>query len=62
MPREGDIDLAGLDIPAADLEELQRVDVAAWKIELAGIENHFARFGNRLPQWLRKQLDGLRKR
>jgi phosphoenolpyruvate carboxykinase (GTP) len=62
MPREGDIDLAGLAVPAADLKELQRVDADAWKVELADIETHFARFGDRLPERLRKQLDDLRKR
>ena len=62
MPREGDIDLAGLAVPAADLKELQRVDVGAWKAELVNIEKHFARFGDRLPERLRKQLDDLRKR
>ena len=34
----------------------------AWKIELADIEKHFARFGDRFPERLRKQLDDLRKR
>jgi len=38
------------------------VDVGAWKAELAGIEKHFARFGDRLPERLWKQLDDLRKR
>ena len=62
MPQKGDIDLTGLAVTAADLEELQRVDADAWKAELADIERHFARFGDRLPQRLRKQLDDLRKR
>ena len=62
MPREGDIDLSGLAVTAADLKELQRVDANAWTAELADIEKHFARFGDRLPQRLRKQLDDLRKR
>jgi phosphoenolpyruvate carboxykinase (GTP) len=62
MPREGDIDLDGLAVTAADLGELQRVDADAWKVELADIEKHFARFGDRLPQRLRKQLDDLGKR
>jgi phosphoenolpyruvate carboxykinase (GTP) len=55
-------DLAGLAVPAADLKELQRVDVGAWKAELADIEKRFARFGDRLPQRLRKLLDDFRKR
>jgi len=62
MPRKGDIDLTGLDVTAADLDALQRVDTDAWKAELADIERHFAQFGDRLPQRLRKQLDDLRKR
>jgi GTP-dependent phosphoenolpyruvate carboxykinase len=38
------------------------VDVGAWKAELAGIAKHFARFGDRFPERLWKQLDYLRKR
>jgi phosphoenolpyruvate carboxykinase (GTP) len=62
IPREGDLDLAGLAIDAADLKELLRIDPAAWKAEVADIENHFGQFGGRLPARLRKQLDDLRKR
>jgi phosphoenolpyruvate carboxykinase (GTP) len=62
MPREEDLDLSGLGIPAADLKELLRVDITAWKTELSDIEKHFAQFGDRLPQRLRKQLDDLRRR
>jgi phosphoenolpyruvate carboxykinase (GTP) len=62
MPKEGDLDLAGLTIPAADLAELLRVDPAAWRAEVADIERHFAAFGKRLPGRLRDQLDALRKR
>jgi phosphoenolpyruvate carboxykinase (GTP) len=62
MPKEGDLDLTGLSIAAADLKELFRVDPAAWKAELADIEKHFGQFGDRLPVRLRKQLDDLRKR
>jgi phosphoenolpyruvate carboxykinase (GTP) len=62
MPKEGDLDLTGLAIPAADLKELFRVDTDAWKAEISDIERHFGQFGNRLPARLRKQLDDLRKR
>ena len=34
MPKEGDLDLTGLAIPAADLKELLRVDADAWKAEI----------------------------
>ncbi|MBU3932647.1 MAG: phosphoenolpyruvate carboxykinase (GTP) [Proteobacteria bacterium] len=62
MPKEGDIDLTGLAIPAADLRELLRVDANAWKAEISDIEKHFGQFGDRLPERLRKQLNDLGKR
>ncbi len=62
MPKEGDLDVAGLKIDPADLKELMRVDPAAWKAEAADIERHFGQFGDRLPARLRKQLDDLRQR
>jgi len=62
MPKEGDLDLTGLAIPAADLKELLRVDADAWKAEISDIERHFSQFGDRLPARLRKQLDDLGKR
>jgi phosphoenolpyruvate carboxykinase (GTP) len=62
MPKEGDLDLTGLDIPDADFRELFRVDPSAWKAEAADIERHFSQFGDRLPPRLRKQLDDLRRR
>ncbi len=62
MPKDGDFDQAGLDIPAANMKALMDVDLAAWKAELPDIEQHFALFGNRLPERLRKQLEEFRKR
>jgi phosphoenolpyruvate carboxykinase (GTP) len=62
MPEEGDLDLTGLSIPAADLKELFRVDADAWKTEISDIEKHLGQFGDRLPVRIRGQLDDLRKR
>ncbi|MHB8769441.1 MAG: phosphoenolpyruvate carboxykinase (GTP) [Syntrophales bacterium] len=62
MPRQEDLDLAGLAVSAADLQELLRVDREAWKGEVADIERSFAQFGDRLPERLRKQLADLRRR
>jgi phosphoenolpyruvate carboxykinase (GTP) len=62
MPKDGDLDLAGLDLPAENLRELMHIDLAAWKAEIPDIEKHFATFGNRLPERLRKQLEELKKR
>jgi len=62
LPRESDLDLSGLDIPAEDLEQLLKVDEAAWAAELPGIEQYFAQFGDRLPARLARQLKALRER
>ncbi|MFZ5587831.1 MAG: phosphoenolpyruvate carboxykinase (GTP) [Thermodesulfobacteriota bacterium] len=62
LPIPGDLDLTGLDIPAGDVKELLRVDAAAFKAELPDIENHFAKFGQKLPARLAAQLDELKKR
>ena len=62
LPLEGDLDLAGLDIPAGDLQELLKVDAAAYKAELPDMDNHFAQFGDKLPARLSAQLQALKKR
>jgi len=62
LPVEGDLDLAGLDISTENIKELMRVDTKAWSAEVPDIERHFARFGDRLPERLIRQLEELRKR
>lgn len=62
LPKKEDLDLKGLTIPAADMEELLKVDLAAWKAEIPDIEKHFAKFGDRLPARMKKQMEELKKR
>ncbi|MCL2670008.1 MAG: phosphoenolpyruvate carboxykinase (GTP), partial [Syntrophaceae bacterium] len=62
MPQASDLDLTGLSLSAANLEELLHVDREAWKAEIPDIESHFAEFGDRLPKRLQKQLEDLRRR
>lgn len=62
LPRPEDLDLTGLNIPADDLAELLRVDIAAWRQEVPDIEGHFAQFGDRLPPRVRRQVEKLRER
>ncbi|MGQ9623275.1 MAG: phosphoenolpyruvate carboxykinase (GTP) [Candidatus Caldatribacteriaceae bacterium] len=62
LPRIEDLDLRGLDIPSEDLQELLHVDESAWRAEVEDIERHFAQFGDRLPEELKKQLKELRER
>lgn len=62
MPAVGDLDLAGLDVPAEDMKELLRVDVAGWKEEAKDMQEHFSQFGDRLPEALARQLKELIER
>jgi phosphoenolpyruvate carboxykinase (GTP) len=62
VPEAGDLDLTGLDLDPAALDLLLDVDAEAWLEELPGIEAHYDRFGERLPEELRAQLARLRER
>jgi phosphoenolpyruvate carboxykinase (GTP) len=62
MPKDGDLDLAGLDIPADTMKALMAIDLPAWRAEIHDIEQHFTLFGKRLPERLKKQLEEFRKR
>ncbi|MCZ6623834.1 MAG: phosphoenolpyruvate carboxykinase (GTP), partial [Deltaproteobacteria bacterium] len=56
LPNEGDIDLAGLTLSPENIKELLKCDLESWKAEVSDIEKFFAKFGNRLPEQLKKQL------
>jgi phosphoenolpyruvate carboxykinase (GTP) len=62
VPCAEDLDLVGLDVPPQDVQELLRIDRAAWRAEVADTEKHFAQFGDRLPERLHQQIRGLRER
>jgi phosphoenolpyruvate carboxykinase (GTP) len=62
VPAPGGIDTTGLDVSAEDMQELLRVDPDGLRAELPTIHEHYARFGDRLPQELRAQLEKLEKR
>jgi len=64
MPTEAAIDRTGIEdeVSEADLAELLKVDVPGWKRELEMIKEHFAKFGDRLPVELKKQLAELEAR
>ncbi|MEN6615231.1 MAG: phosphoenolpyruvate carboxykinase (GTP) [Syntrophorhabdus sp.] len=62
MPEAKDLDLTGLDIAAEDIAELLRVDTAQWEEETKDMQEHFAQFGDRLPNALADQLKALIER
>ena len=62
LPSPDDLDTSGLQIREGDLEELLRVDGPAILAEMPQFEEHYARFGERLPAALAQQLATLRQR
>lgn len=62
LPGPNALDLTGLDIPADDLKQLLSVNANDWLAELPGIEQHYAQFGDKLPQPLRDELAALEQR
>ena len=62
LPADGALDLSGLDIPVEDQKALFGVDKEGWKAVIPQIEQHFAKFGAKLPAELSKQLDELKAR
>ncbi|HET9173065.1 MAG TPA: phosphoenolpyruvate carboxykinase (GTP) [Actinospica sp.] len=52
VPRAEDLDLAGLDLEPAKLDELLGVDAETWRREASLIPAHFERFGDHLPEEL----------
>ena len=60
LPKPEDIDLTDLDIDLATLKSIFDVDKETWTKEAAEIEEHFKKFGDKLPAELRAQLDTLK--
>src|SRR3954471_5084264 len=62
VPTTDALDIDGLDVDEEDMAKLLHVDPEEWKQELPSMQQHFARFGDRLPKPLRKQLEALEER
>jgi phosphoenolpyruvate carboxykinase (GTP) len=62
VPAERAIDLKGLELSAAEIAELLKVDPDEWRIQLPQIRQHFAQFGEDLPHALSVQLAELEAR
>ncbi|MCX6997813.1 MAG: phosphoenolpyruvate carboxykinase (GTP) [Kiritimatiellaeota bacterium] len=62
LPTPGALDVSGLKISSADVEELLRVDKDKWLAEIPAMREHFAKFGARLPPGLAEELDALEQR
>ena len=61
VPKPEDIDLTGLDMDMDTLKGILTVDHDVWVQEANEIEEHYKKFGDKLPKELRHQLDTLKK-
>jgi len=62
VPRAGDIDLTGIDVSRATLEELLAIDRAGWLEAAAAQDKFLEQFGDRLPREIREEQAALVKR
>lgn len=61
-PAAGAIDISGIDVTDAQMEELLDVDIDEWLNEIESIREHYERFEDRLPKALYDELDALETR
>ncbi|MEO5328269.1 MAG: phosphoenolpyruvate carboxykinase (GTP) [Magnetococcus sp. THC-1_WYH] len=62
MPNPEDLDLTGLTLAKADLEEVLKVDAAAFKGEFADLDGWMAKIGEFVPERMKKQVAEYKKR
>ncbi|MEF9438296.1 MAG: phosphoenolpyruvate carboxykinase domain-containing protein [Candidatus Mariimomonas ferrooxydans] len=56
------MEFLGMDISSEDMKELMKVDSIEFRAEIPDIEQYFSKFGNRVPERLKKQLEEFVKR
>jgi phosphoenolpyruvate carboxykinase (GTP) len=62
LPATGELNIEGLEIDEGALDELLSVDPEALRAQLPQVEVFLARFGDRLPEQIRAQLEALEER
>src|SRR5947208_16726530 len=50
VPRAGDLDLSGLDVPSAQVDAATAIDLDEWKVELEAHAEFFGKLGSHLPE------------
>ncbi len=58
---EGGIETEGLDLPEGAMDKLLEVDPDCWREQLPQMHEHYGKFGERLPDELRKAAAGTRR-
>ncbi len=60
VPKPEDIDLTDLDMDIETLKDILTVDKAVWEQEAGEITEHYKKFGDKLPEALKEQLQNLK--
>ena len=69
VPRAGDLDLSGIDVPHDQVNDATAIDLDEWKTELEGHAEFFEKLGTHMPEALQLQrklflarIDAMKKR
>jgi phosphoenolpyruvate carboxykinase (GTP) len=62
LPEPEDLDTHGLNLPPESIAKLLSVDVDGWLAEVPLIQEHFAKFGDHLPEGLSREVADLETR
>ncbi len=62
VPSKEALDMSGLDLSDDALDQLLEVDPEEWRVQLPQMHQHYAQFGDALPDELRAQLEALEGR
>ncbi|WP_194829442.1 phosphoenolpyruvate carboxykinase (GTP) [Nocardia sp. XZ_19_231] len=62
VPSAADLDLDGLDVVAADVDEALSVNADEWRKEIPSIEEWFEFVGDKLPSGVRDEFEALKER
>jgi phosphoenolpyruvate carboxykinase (GTP) len=62
VPKAGDLDLSGLDVPAERVNEATHIDLDEWKVELESMGEFFEKMGPSMPEVLKIQRNLMQSR
>ncbi|MFG0318761.1 MAG: phosphoenolpyruvate carboxykinase domain-containing protein, partial [Planctomycetota bacterium JB042] len=62
VPTEDALNIDGIDVDADAMHQLLTVDAGDWKTECEGIAEYFQKFGDRLPEEMKRQHAALAER
>ena len=62
IPRDGDLNIDGLELPGDTMDQLFAIDPVSWSAEAASTEEFFATFNGRVPAAITQQLEHLKAR